>query len=97
MNISINEQNQEHIRRKIESGQYKSPDDVIARALALLEEHDEELGRELAELRGKLEFGTEQLRNGQFTVYDNEGLNELKERIKREGRERRSVRSQRNG
>lgn len=40
MNISISEQHGEHIKRKVESGIYHSPDDVIAKALELLDEHD---------------------------------------------------------
>ena len=94
MDISLNEQNQEHIRRKVESGSYGSPDDVIARALELLDECDDELARELADIRVKVSEGIDQLRNGQYTVYDERGLEELKERIKREGRMRRTERNQ---
>ena len=36
MDISINEQNQDHIQRKIESGKYGSPDDVVGKAPELL-------------------------------------------------------------
>jgi putative addiction module CopG family antidote len=88
MDTALNEQNQEHIRRKLESGRYSSPDDVIARALKLLDEHDEELARELAEVRAKVGEGVDQLRNGRYTVYDQDGLEELKGRIKRQGSER---------
>ncbi len=67
MNISISEQNQEHIKRKIESGQYSTPDDVIAKALELLDEQDEHLAQELDELRAKVRAGIEQADNGQLT------------------------------
>ncbi len=53
MDISINEQNQERIRRKLAVGKYRSPDEVIAKALELLE-------RELADMRAKVQRGTEQ-------------------------------------
>ena len=43
MDISINEQNQNHIRRKVESGQYGSPDEVVDMALRLLDERDKKL------------------------------------------------------
>lgn len=59
MNISINEQNEERIKRKVESGQYPSIDDVIAKALELLDEHDEDLERELADMHDKVRNGTE--------------------------------------
>ena len=67
MNISINPQNQERIRRKLEDGRYGSPDAVIAKALELLDLHDEELERELADLRSKVRRGTKQADAGQLT------------------------------
>ncbi len=67
MSISISEQNQEHIKRKIESGQYTTPDEVIANALALLDEQDEQLAQELDELRAKVRAGLEQADRGQLT------------------------------
>ena len=57
MDISISEQNQERILRKIESGKYGSLDDVIARALELLDKHDEALAQELAGLHDKVRQG----------------------------------------
>jgi len=50
MDISINEQNQRRIKRKIKSGKYGSPDDVIDTALKLLDERDEQLEK----LRGRI-------------------------------------------
>ena len=51
MDVSINERNLAQIRRKVESGKYSSTDDVIGNAPALLDEHDEALEPELAEMR----------------------------------------------
>lgn len=67
MDISINEQNQDHIQRKIESGKYGSPDDVVGKALELLDEYDEELERESADVRAKVHQGTEQADVGELT------------------------------
>ena len=67
MDISINEQHQDHIQRKIESGKYGSPDDVVGKALELLDEYDEELERELADVRAKVHQGTEQADAGKLT------------------------------
>ena len=67
MNISINEQNQEHIKRKLQAGQYGTSDEVIAKALALLDERDEALEQELADMRKKVRIGTEQADAGQLT------------------------------
>ena len=66
MNIDMSEQNQQHIRRKIESGKYGSPDDVIAHALQLLDEHDKELELELEDMRAKVRKGIEQADAGQL-------------------------------
>ena len=79
MNISINEQHGEHIKRKVESGIYHSPDDVIAKALELLDEHDEELERELADMHLKVKRGTEQADAGQL-IPASEVFDELRQR-----------------
>ncbi len=47
MDISINEQNQEWLRQQVESGKYGSIDEVMEKALRLLEEHDQALTEEL--------------------------------------------------
>ena len=60
MDISISEQNQERIKRKLADGKYFSPDDVIAKALELLDEQEEELEWELADMRAKVQRGTEE-------------------------------------
>ena len=50
---------------QVESGKYSSTDDVIGNALALLDEHDEALESELAEMRESVRRGTEQADTGQ--------------------------------
>ncbi len=60
MGISISEQNRERIRGKVESGIYASADDVLMNALDLLDLHDIELERELAEMKEAVRIGTEQ-------------------------------------
>ena len=65
MNVPINEENLEHIRRKVGSGRYSSIDDVLDNALALLDERDDALERELAEMRESVRRGTEQADSGQ--------------------------------
>ena len=53
MAISIDQEHLDHIKRKVESGIYRSPDAVIAKALGLLDEHDESLAEELDESKCK--------------------------------------------
>ena len=94
MDISISEGNQKRIESKLKSGLYGSADDVVEKALELLDEFDAELAQELADVRVKVQEGIDEIRRGEYTEYDDKGLNELKERIKREGRERRAARQQ---
>ena len=70
MNISVSEQTNERIRRKVESGLYSSADEALARALTLLDEHDEELERELADLHEKVRTGTVQADAGDLIPAD---------------------------
>ena len=84
MEISISEENQEQINRKVESGKYRSPDDVIAKALELLNEHDEELAQELVEVRAKVQEGIDQLARGEFIECTDETLDSLLEEIETE-------------
>ena len=66
MNISVSDQINERIRRKVESGRYSSMDEVLGRALTLLDEHDDELERELADMHEKVRIGTEQADAGEL-------------------------------
>ena len=65
MNDSINDSNLDRIRRKVESSRYSSFDDVLDSALALLDEHDGALERELADMRASVRRGTEQADAGE--------------------------------
>jgi len=84
MGISISEENQEQINRKVESGKYRSPDDVIAKALELLNEHEDKLAQELVEVRAKVQEGINQLARGEFVECTDETLGNLLEEIESE-------------
>ena len=79
MNVPINEENFEHIRRKVGSGRYSSIDNVLDNALTLLDERDDALERELAEMRESVRRGTEQADAGQV-VPAGEVFDELRQR-----------------
>lgn len=87
MEISIDQQHIDHIRRKVESGVYQSPDAVIAKALGLLDEHDESLAEELDGLRVEVQRGVEALRSGDYTEYTDEILRDLFDEVKHRGLE----------
>ena len=98
MEITISEKHLAHFRRLIDSGRYYSADAVVARALALLEERDladkdPDVERELAEIRGRVLQGIDDLQNGRSTKY--ESREELIEEIRRRGIERRDRRKER--
>ena len=92
MEIAISEKFLAHISKLVDSGRYSSADDVIARALALLEERDladtdPAIEKELAEIRKKVMEGLDDLRNGRHTKY--ETADQLVADIKRRAMERR--------
>ena len=91
MEISIHQQHIDHIRRKVESGVYQSPDAVMAKALILLDEHDESVAEELDGLQVEVQRGVEALRSGDYTEYTDETLQELFDEVKNRGREQRAT------
>ena len=98
MEVTISEKYLAHISKLVDSGRYSSADDVIARALGLLEERDladtdPAIAAELAEIRAKVMQGVDDLRNGRFTRY--ESREQLVEDIRRRGIERRERRQER--
>ena len=89
MEISISEQQFDHIRKKVDAGQYPSTEAVIAKALDLLDQYDETMSKELGEIGAKVREGVDALRDGDYTDYTDETLQELFEDVKRRGRARR--------
>ena len=82
MNKPLTPQEREDIiRRKMESGLYRSDVDVIDSALRLLDERD----RYLEELRGKVQLSIDQLENGEYFEYTDKTLHELFDEIEEEG------------
>ena len=79
MDIAISEQNQERIRRKVESGIYSSLDDVLANALTLLDERDDDVESERTDMREKVRLGLEESKAG-LAVPASEVFDELRRR-----------------
>ena len=77
MNLPLNPQQEEMINQKIESGLYRSPDEVIDAALRLLDERD----RKVEALRKDIQEG---LSSGPGRPFDESVARD----IKRRGRER---------
>jgi antitoxin ParD1/3/4 len=68
MTIHIPEHREQFIRDLMQSGRYTSEDEVIAEALQLLEERDEQA--KLAELRRDIAIGIDQANRGELAPFD---------------------------
>ena len=66
MSLTISARNLNHIKRKIESGKYASVDEVLVSALALLDERDDTLDRELPDMQERVRRGTQQADAGEL-------------------------------
>ena len=88
MNITITEKELEaFVNEKVQSGAYKSADDMVVESLRLLKEREEK--REM--LRKELLRGVEDIKQGRFTTYrTDEDFDELAESIIREGKDRKA-------
>ena len=68
MTVHLPEHRQQFVRDLVQSGRYASEDEVIAEALQLLEERDEQA--KLAELRREIAIGIDQADQGQLAAFD---------------------------
>ena len=80
MSSDISQENENYIQQVIEEGSYRDRAEVLDEAVELLKER-----RELLE---HIDIGTQQLRNGENTEYNDETLRELFDDIQARGRER---------
>ena len=84
MNLMLNPTSEQIVRRKVEDGDYPSPEDVVNEALRLLEQRDE---ARLDELRGEIVLGIEEANRGDL-VDGNEVFEELRRRLAANGSNR---------
>ncbi len=92
MNVSLTNELEQYVARKVRSGLYHSASEVIRDGLRLLKDRDELQKGRLAAVRQEIEVGMEQLRRGEYTEYDEQTLNQLVVKTKRAGRERLAAR-----
>ena len=84
MNVSLTPELESLVNAKVNSGLYNSASEVIREALRLLKEQDALKTMRLEELRREVMIGVEQIRRGEYSVYNS--AEELGEEIIREGR-----------
>ena len=80
MSHEISQENEHFIQQVIEEGSYRDRAEVLDEAVELLKER--------RELLDHIDIGTQQLRNGECTEYNDETLRELFDEIQARGRER---------
>ena len=68
MTIDLSGEREQFVRSLIEGGQYASENEVIAEALRLLEEQNDQA--RLAELRSEIAIGVEQADRGELGPFD---------------------------
>ena len=83
MNVSLTPDLEELVKRKVDSGAYRSATDVVRDALELLEKRD---ARKLDALRKDIQHAVDQVERGEFTEYETDRLNELFEKVATEGK-----------
>ncbi len=65
MSIALRLEQEQFIQQKLESGKYRSADEVIFEAFRLLEERDKHYEQWLQDTRQKVQAGLEQLDRGE--------------------------------
>ncbi len=79
MNISLTEELEELVRRKVESGRYTSASEVVRAGLRLLEQEDELRETRLAAVRAEVQAGIDQAERGEL-VDGEEAMARVKKR-----------------
>ena len=79
MNVSLTEELEELVLRKVESGRYTSASEVIRAGLRLLEQEDELRETRLAAVRAEVQAGIDQAERGEL-VDGEEAMARVKKR-----------------
>ena len=88
MNITLTPELERLVREKIETGCYNSVTELIRVALLLLDEREELERIKIESLKKEIAIGSEQLKNGIMSEYDEESLSSLINEIQTEGRKK---------
>lgn len=88
MNITLTPELERLVQEKIETGYYNSVTELIRVALLLLDEREELDRIKIEFLKKEIALGSDQLKNGNYSEYDEESLSSLINEIKTEGRKK---------
>ena len=78
MNVSLPQQLEEWVHKKVESGLYHSASEVVREALRLLCEQEELRQIRLQELRREIQVGLDQIDRGETRTFDQTVTAEVK-------------------
>lgn len=81
MNVTLSPKHEAMIRRKVESGQFDDPSDVVADALTLMEQRDR-----FERLKAAIALGDESYQRGETIPLTPELMEEIKEDARRMAR-----------
>ena len=88
MNITLTPELERLVREKVETGYYNSVTELIRDALLLLDEREKLERIKTESLKKEIAIGSEQLKNGNYSEYNEELLSSLINEIQTEGRKK---------
>ena len=91
MNISLPEDLEQYIMKKMQGGHYDSPADVIRDGLQLLKDSDALRELRQLELRQGIQKGFDSVARGEFTDYGRDEIRPIADAIKSEGRRKKAA------
>ena len=84
MNVSLTQELEQIVNKKVSSGMYQTASEVVREGLRLLVERD----RRLESLRRDVRAGFEAIQRGKYTDYDATTIQKLADRVNARGRKR---------
>jgi antitoxin ParD1/3/4 len=82
MNVSLTPELERLVNKKVKTGMYGTASEVVREGLRLIQVRD----RQLAALRADIRVGLEAGKRGEYKTYDEHGLKDLFEGVKKRGR-----------
>ena len=84
MNVSLTQELEQIVNKKVSSGMYQTASEVVREGLRLLVERD----RRLESLRGDIRAGFDAIKRGEYTDYDARTIQKVADRVNARGRRR---------
>jgi antitoxin ParD1/3/4 len=88
MNVNLGDTLEQFITDLLESGLYQSQSEVVREGLRLLKEREDLRKVRLAQLRGEIDKGIQQLDSGDYQTHDEEFLKKVFQDSKTRGRKK---------